>query len=169
MNRGNTVLNELRSLGNIRAPKDFVERVLRAVGVLDSFTEIESALGKLYVAWNERGIAAVTRSTSDAAFERWFRQRFGRSAERAAEPPASVRRVLVGEAGARTLRYDLSACTPFEAAVLRKALDIPRGEVRPYGWVAREIGNPKAVRAVGTALARNPIPVLIPCHRVVRS
>jgi len=41
--------------------------------------------------------------------------------------------------------------------------------VRPYGWVAREIGRPRAVRAVGSALGRNPVPVLIPCHRVVRS
>ena len=50
-----------------------------------------------------------------------------------------------------------------------KALEIPHGEVRPYAWVAREIGQPGAVRAVGTALGRNPIPLLIPCHRVVRS
>ena len=53
--------------------------------------------------------------------------------------------------------------------MLTKTLEIPSGEVRPYGWVAREIGRPKAVRAVGSALGRNPVPVLIPCHRVVRS
>jgi O-6-methylguanine DNA methyltransferase len=53
--------------------------------------------------------------------------------------------------------------------VLRKALEIPRGEVRPYAWIAREIGRPKAVRAVGSTLANNPVPLLIPCHRVVRS
>jgi O-6-methylguanine DNA methyltransferase len=53
--------------------------------------------------------------------------------------------------------------------VLRKTLEIPRGQVRPYGWVAREIGHPAAVRAVGTALANNPIPYFIPCHRVVRT
>ena len=50
-----------------------------------------------------------------------------------------------------------------------KALEIPRGEVRPYGWIAAEIGRPKAVRAVGTALGHNPIPLIVPCHRVVRS
>jgi O-6-methylguanine DNA methyltransferase len=48
-------------------------------------------------------------------------------------------------------------------------LEIPKGEVRSYGWVAREIGRPKAVRAVGSALGHNPVPVVIPCHRVVRS
>src|ERR1700692_1181255 len=70
--------------------------------------------------------------------------------------------------GARRLTYDLRSCTPFEAAVLRKALEIPRGQVRPYNWIAREIGRPKAMRAVGSALANNPVPILIPCHRVVR-
>jgi O-6-methylguanine DNA methyltransferase len=53
--------------------------------------------------------------------------------------------------------------------VWQKALEIPRGEVRPYGWIAAEIGRPKAVRAVGTALAHNPVPLVVPCHRVVRS
>ena len=48
-------------------------------------------------------------------------------------------------------------------------LEIPRGEVRPYAWVAAELGRPLAVRAVGNAVARNPIPFVIPCHRVVRS
>ena len=59
--------------------------------------------------------------------------------------------------------------SPFERSVLRKTLEIPRGQVRPYGWIAREIGHPAAVRAVGTALANNPIPYFIPCHRVIRS
>ena len=53
--------------------------------------------------------------------------------------------------------------------MLEKAADIPRGEVRPYGWIAREIGAPGAVRAFGTALGRNPVPFIIPCHRVVRT
>ena len=51
----------------------------------------------------------------------------------------------------------------------QKALEIPRGEVRPYGWVAAEIGRPKAIRAVGTALGHNPVPLIVPCHRVVRT
>jgi O-6-methylguanine DNA methyltransferase len=79
-----------------------------------------------------------------------------------------MRRHLAGNASA-PLRFDLSAVSPFGRAVLTKALEIPRGEVRPYSWIAREIGRPLAVRAVGSALARNPIPLLIPCHRVVRN
>jgi len=79
---------------------------------------------------------------------------------RAESVPASLR---------RSRRYDLSEQTAFERDVLLKTAQIPRGEVRTYSWVAREIGRPAAVRAVGTALANNPIPVLIPCHRVIRT
>jgi O-6-methylguanine DNA methyltransferase len=64
---------------------------------------------------------------------------------------------------------DLGSLTTFEQAVLRKTMEIPFGEVRPYAWVAREIARPRAVRAVGSALAGNPVPFVIPCHRVVRT
>ena len=73
------------------------------------------------------------------------------------------------EGRGRGIRFDLRATTPFGRAVLDAALRIPRGEIRPYGWIAREIGHPAAVRAVGSALGHNPVPLLIPCHRVVRS
>ena len=59
--------------------------------------------------------------------------------------------------------------TDFEWQVLRAALTIPLGETRSYQWVARKIGRPKAVRAVGQALRKNPYPLIIPCHRVVKS
>ena len=57
----------------------------------------------------------------------------------------------------------------FEKAVYRAALKIPSGEVRTYGWVARAIGRPKACRAVGNALNKNPYSPTVPCHRVIRS
>jgi methylated-DNA-[protein]-cysteine S-methyltransferase len=64
---------------------------------------------------------------------------------------------------------DLSETTPFQRRVLEVVAGIPRGEVRPYVWVAREAGSPKASRAVGTVMANNPVPLLVPCHRVVRN
>jgi methylated-DNA-[protein]-cysteine S-methyltransferase len=64
---------------------------------------------------------------------------------------------------------DLSETTPFQRRVLEVVAGIPRGEVRPYAWVAREAGSPKASRAVGTVMANNPVPLLVPCHRVVRN
>jgi len=59
--------------------------------------------------------------------------------------------------------------TDFEWQVLRASLTIPLGETRSYKWIANKIGRPKAVRAVGQALRKNPYPLIIPCHRVVKS
>jgi len=59
--------------------------------------------------------------------------------------------------------------TDFEWQVLQACLKIPLGETRSYQWIAHKIGSPKAVRAVGQALRKNPYPLIIPCHRVVRS
>lgn len=92
------------------------------------------------------------------------------------EPPAvgasalavDVRKVLAGEAVATDFAY-LESLPPFQQRVLRATARIPRGEVRPYQWVAREAGTALAVRAAGTALGHNPVPFLVPCHRVVRS
>jgi O-6-methylguanine DNA methyltransferase len=64
---------------------------------------------------------------------------------------------------------DLSAVPAFQRRVLDAARRIPFGEARAYTWVAERIGHPRAVRAVGTALGRNPVPLLVPCHRVRRS
>jgi methylated-DNA-[protein]-cysteine S-methyltransferase len=58
--------------------------------------------------------------------------------------------------------------TPFQWQVLAAAATIPLGQTRSYQWVARKIGRPKAVRAVGQALGKNPFAPIIPCHRVVR-
>lgn len=59
--------------------------------------------------------------------------------------------------------------TSFQWKVLRATLNIPFGETRSYQWVAQKIGRPKAVRAVGQALKANPFPLIIPCHRVIKS
>mgnify|MGYP001105405159 CR=1 FL=1 len=59
--------------------------------------------------------------------------------------------------------------TPFAKKVYKVVLNIPLGEVRTYKWVAKEAGKPKAYRAVGQILKNNPYPLIIPCHRVVKS
>lgn len=63
----------------------------------------------------------------------------------------------------------LGELSPFQQAVLKVTATIPRGQLRPYHWVARHAGSPGAVRAAGTALGHNPVPFVVPCHRVVRS
>ena len=80
----------------------------------------------------------------------------------------SVRKVLAGRARGSSVAY-LAGLPPFQKGVLEATASIPRGEVRPYNWVARQAGAPNAVRAAGTALGHNPVPFVVPCHRVVRA
>jgi len=167
-----SLARQLAGAGRYRAPVTLLPAVLRRVGLADTYWRLESPLGVVYVAHSKAGISMVSRASSPADFERAFARRYGRpvARERGAPPSriaALVRRLTSPER--RRLHYDLRGLSDFERAVLLKALEIPDGEVRPYGWIAREIGRPEAVRAVGTALAKNPVPLLIPCHRVVRS
>lgn len=152
-------------------PSDLLPNVLFRTGLSDLCWQMESPIGPLWIAASRDGITAVDRADSADAFVTRYRDRFGRDVRVIEQAPAklsrSIERLLNGDR--RTPPpFDLSHATPFEADVLRKALEIPRGQVRPYNWIAREIGHPKASRAVGSALAGNPVPVLIPCHRVVR-
>ena len=156
----------------IAAPPSLATSVLVEVGLADRYAELPSPLGPIVVAWNGRGVSAVDRATDLDDFESRFGRTVGRPLHRALEMPAELARAVAARlAGERRVRVplDLRGRTEFETAVLMKALEIPRGEVRPYGWVAAEIGRPRAVRAVGTALAHNPVPLVVPCHRVVRS
>jgi O-6-methylguanine DNA methyltransferase len=154
------------------APPSLTHGALVAVGLADDYALIESPVGPLRVAWNGRGVSAVESAPDDHAFEVRFLARTGRRPERQKSlPPGlarAIERRLGGDRRAR-IELDLRGSSAFEQAVWLKALEIPRGEVRPYGWVAAEIGRPKAVRAVGTALGHNPVPLIVPCHRVVRS
>jgi len=155
-----------------RAPATLAPNVLAEVGLADRYARFDSPIGPLVVAWNGLGVSAVEAAPDDAAFEADHRARTGRPAhpvDRLPERLASaIARRLEGDRRVR-IDLDLRGHTDFERDVWHKALEIPRGEVRPYGWVAAEIGRPKAVRAVGTALGHNPVPLIVPCHRVVRS
>jgi O-6-methylguanine DNA methyltransferase len=69
----------------------------------------------------------------------------------------------------RSMKLDLSGFTPFERAVMEKAREIPPGKVATYATLAKAAGYPGAARAVGNVMAKNPFPIIVPCHRVVRS
>jgi O-6-methylguanine DNA methyltransferase len=160
-------LRELRT----QAPDPVLRDVLVGCGLADAYVRATSPIGDLFVAAGVRGVTRVTFAEGDRAFERDYERQFGRPAYQTHRLPHHLR-PLVGDllkCSPKSMRFDLRGCSEFERAVLMKALEIPPGEVRPYGWIAREIGKPKAVRAVGTALGNNPVPLLIPCHRVVRS
>ncbi|HET8576307.1 MAG TPA: methylated-DNA--[protein]-cysteine S-methyltransferase [Methylomirabilota bacterium] len=115
------------------------------------------------------GIQATTRGVSlirTGAVEKPATAAARRLAERAREELAEY---LGGKRAFFSVPVDLSGVPDFQRRVLETARKIPFGEARPYAWVAERIGHPRAVRAVGTALGRNPVPLIVPCHRVWRS
>ena len=79
----------------------------------------------------------------------------------------ALEKYLDGKNPGFELPFDLGFATPFQKKVYEATRKIPYGEVRTYGWIAKKIGKPKAPRAVGQALNRNPVPLIIPCHRVI--
>lgn len=167
-----SLTRKLNGAARFEAPATLLPAVLRRVGLADTYWRLTSPIGTVYIAHSKAGISMVTRAGSPSEFERAFTKRYGRPVEPEHNPPPARVAFLVRKLKSperRKLHYDLRGLSEFERAVLMKALEIPDGEVRPYGWIAKEIGRPDAVRAVGTALGKNPVPLLIPCHRVVRS
>ena len=134
-------------------------------------TSVNTPIGNVYVGFKDERIAYVGIDTGEP-FEK-VRERVSARLRREVtpgEPPQWLTTTLsqffetwhVDEDV-----VDLSDLTPFEQAALRAAAQIPPGEVRSYSWVASQIGRPRAARAVGQAMARNPLALLFPCHRVV--
>jgi O-6-methylguanine DNA methyltransferase len=156
----------------VAAPAHLADDVLVETGLVDRMAPLASPIGTLWVAWNGRGVSEVDLADDGPAAATRHEARSGRRTLLAPALPGrladAIARRLAGERRVR-IQLDLRDRTEFEVAVWTKALEIPRGEVRPYGWIAAEIGRPKAVRAVGTALGHNPVPLNVPCHRVVRT
>ena len=166
------VAAELGLLRAGSAAHNILPHTLAELGLADAFAPIEGPVGPVYVAFDGAGVTALRLAEDGVAFAEWYQARFGRQPRPATRPPWKLEKPLLAALlGGKpvTVPLHLTGLTAFERAVLDQAATIPRGEVRPYGWVAREIGRPGAVRAVGTALGNNPVPLLIPCHRVVRS
>ena len=132
-----------------------------------------SPVGPLWVAVSEKGLVAVEYDRPEAAFRRDLERRLRRPAVRAEEPTAEARHqvleYLSGRRRSFSLAIDLRHLTAFQRTVLEAAQAVPRGQVATYGQIARRIGRPRAARAVGQALGSNPVPIVIPCHRVLAS
>lgn len=164
-----SIETELARLLGSDGPDRISEATALGTGLADGYDFYESPVGTVVVTFNPQGVSSL--SLADDDFSGYFAHRFDRPLIRAEAPkawaPLIPQRIEAGSPG--KLPVDLRSVTPFQGDVLRQAARIPRGEVRPYGWLARQIGKPGASRAVGTTMARNPIPLIIPCHRVVRS
>jgi methylated-DNA-[protein]-cysteine S-methyltransferase len=128
-------------------------------------------IGPLWLGISDHGLAAVHIGDDQARFLAFIRRR-GQvqwNVDRAATAEASrqIAAYLAGDLRAFDLPIDWSALTPFQQQVLRLVSTIPYGQVTTYGDLATRLGMPKAARAVGRANAANPLPLVIPCHRVI--
>jgi O-6-methylguanine DNA methyltransferase len=137
------------------------------------FCIIETALGWLGLVQSPAGLRAVTLPCRDrdAALEQVLalgaRQEAGD--HELGDLPERLRRYARGEPVAFSDALDFAAATPFQRAVWQATQEIPYGQTRSYGWLAATVGRPRAARAVGQAMAANPWPIIVPCHRVVSS
>ncbi len=128
-------------------------------------------LGWMAAAASDEGLLALTlpqKSAEDTLKllgEAAVRGR--RRDDRFYELVCQLRDYMWGKRVAFNQTLDLSWATPFQRRVWQEARRIPFGESRSYGWIAEQLGQPGASRAVGQALGRNPLPVVIPCHRVL--
>jgi methylated-DNA-[protein]-cysteine S-methyltransferase len=133
-----------------------------------------SPLGRLLIAEGPRGLVMVHYMDGGGAQERIeaLRRKFDPIKDaRAVEPVVrEIRGLLNGNAAALTRKVDLSLVdSPFRRDVLKRLCEVPRGAVVSYQALAAATGAPNAQRAIGTTMATNPIPVYVPCHRVVKS
>jgi methylated-DNA-[protein]-cysteine S-methyltransferase len=145
-------------------------------GLLDvAYTSVDSPLGPLVVAATPKGLVRVSYTEfrgEDDVLEDLAR----RVSPRVLEAPAKldpVRRELDEYFDGRREQFDVpidwSYLAGFTREVLRATAAIPFGDVSTYAWVADAAGSPRAVRAAGNALGANPMPVVVPCHRVLRT
>jgi len=137
----------------------------------EAWSEITTPLGQLFIATNDRGLCAIKfgrlETNSKSRFKSGDAMAGGKSLLNRVS--AQLKEYFSGQRRRFDLPVDLSPLTPFQREVLAVTNRIPWGEVWSYQRIAQEMGRPKSSRAVGQALGRNTIPIVIPCHRVVAS
>lgn len=143
------------------APPRSIRESLRTT---DFYDQVENA----WVAFSDRSIRMISARSLDD-LKSWYAKRYARSLERAPIPEPLRKQVVAalhGE-GVDKPAVDIGEATELERDVLQAMNRIPKGEVRTYSWLAQQIGKPRAVRAVANVVARNCVPFIVPCHRVV--
>jgi O-6-methylguanine DNA methyltransferase len=134
------------------------------------YKKIDTEAGPFWAACNGIGITMIARGSSEK-FENAYTKRFGIKPLKGKIPESYVRAIQEAAAGRESdpVPIDLTGLSEFQVKVLQTLQKVPRGEVLTYGALAALAGRAKAVRAVGNIMACNPVPLLIPCHRVVPS
>src|SRR2546422_6797945 len=141
------------------APRDLASRLLG--GLRAKRVGLEALADRFRIEATERGVARLRPGRGDHGASARARAH----AERARQ---ELREYLAGRRTFFTVAADLAGVADFQARVLAEAVRIPFGEVDSYAALARRVGHPRAARAVGNALGANPVPVIVPCHRIIR-
>ena len=141
-------------------------------GLLDvAYDLTDSPLGTLLLAASERGLCRISFDPEPEREAEHLARAFGARVLRSPRPVDSARRELEEYFDGRRREFDLPVdLTPvpvFQREVLAELVRVPFGSLETYGGLAARIGHPRAARAVGGALNRNPVPIVVPCHRVV--
>ena len=136
------------------------------LGFMDElqFHEIDSPIGRIGVVVSPAGVAKVLLESDDIDAER---EKIGAEAV-VPLAAAQLSEYFSGQRREFTVPLDFRFATGFREEVLRELARVPYGQTTTYRELAEKVGNPKAVRAVGGACANNPLPLLVPCHRVLR-
>lgn len=152
-------------------PKNLEASTVVNAGAGDLVAAVDSRFGPLWVAWSTVGITGLTPAFASPTIDSFIDDHRRVSYETASMPKSLKSGVgnALETGDSDGLVFDLRGVSDFQQSVLETCELIRPGQVRPYGWIANEMDKPGATRAVGTALAKNPIPLLIPCHRVVKS
>lgn len=142
------------------------------------YTAVPSAFGAFHIVWRETSegprVRRLQLPDKRVPAEEFLRATCTSITSRSCAPiremADQIQSYLKGEAvDFRLSLVDLGECSEFQKGVLLTQCGIPRGWVSTYGRIAMRLGVPGAARAVGTALARNPFPIIMPCHRTIRS
>jgi methylated-DNA-[protein]-cysteine S-methyltransferase len=138
-----------------------------ATGLIDArYDLVESPIGELFVAATDRGLCRLAFRFEPAEEE--LARVFGRRIMRA--PLDNVRRELDEYFEGRREVFDVALdlrVAPFHEQVLHELARVPYGRTETYGGLAAKVGHPRAARAVGTVMNRNPIAIILPCHRII--
>jgi methylated-DNA-[protein]-cysteine S-methyltransferase len=130
---------------------------------MEYFDIVVAPWGNIFVIFNSRGITRICLSSDQ------FRWEFGETL--AQKKHQNVRKEFREYFKRKRKRFTLSLLisgTKFQTKVWDALLNIPYGQIRSYGWIAERVGTPRGGRAVGNAVGANPIPIIVPCHRVIR-